>query len=67
MNNRFDPLEHISGMIVIKGRSYSSKEVIRGLLELGINITENAEGLKIGFKHFPPQPVSPIWQTLRRS
>ncbi|MFW9780380.1 MAG: zinc ribbon domain-containing protein [Candidatus Heimdallarchaeota archaeon] len=59
MNNSFDPLEHISGMIVIRGRCYSSKEVIRGLLELGININENSEGLKIGFKHFSPQPVSP--------
>jgi len=59
MNNPFD---HISGQIKIKGRSYSAKEVIRGLLEQGINITESSEGLKIGFKHF--SPLSPSRQVL---
>ena len=52
MNNPFD---QISGQIIIKGRVYSAQEVIRGLLEQGIAITESAEGLKIGFKLFPPQ------------
>ncbi len=51
MNNPFD---NISGQVVIKGRVYSAKEIVRGLLEQGIAITENAEGLKIGFKHFSP-------------
>ena len=48
----------VTGSIIIKGRSYSAKEVIRGLLELGIAINENEDGLKIGFKHFDPQPAS---------
>ena len=52
MNNPFD---QISGQIIIKGRVYSAKEVIRGLLEQGIAITEGSEGLKIGFKHFSPE------------
>ncbi len=55
MNNPFD---QISGQINIKGRIYSAKEVIRGLLEQGIAITESSEGLKIGFKLFSPQSVS---------
>ena len=55
MNNPFD---HISGQIMIKGRVYSAKEVIRGLLEQGIAITESSEGLKIGFKLFLPQSTS---------
>lgn len=55
MNNPFD---QISGQIIIKGRVYSAKEVIRGLLEQGIAITESSEGLKIGFKLFPPQSIS---------
>jgi hypothetical protein len=62
MNNPFD---HISGQIRIKGRSYSAKEVIRGLLEQGINITESSEGLKIGFKHF--SPLSPSRQILEEN
>jgi len=55
MNNPFD---QISGQIIIKGRAYSAKEVIRGLLEQGIAITEGSEGLKIGFKHFSPESTS---------
>ena len=55
MNNPFD---QISGQIIIKGRVYSAKEVIRGLLEQGIAITEGSEGLKIGFKHFSPESES---------
>lgn len=55
MNNPFD---QISGQIIIKGRVYSAKEVIRGLLEQGIAITEGSEGLKIGFKLFPPESTS---------
>ncbi len=55
MNNPFD---QISGQIIIKGRVYSAKEVIRGLLEQGIAITESSEGLKIGFKVFSPQSTS---------
>ncbi|MFX1286249.1 MAG: hypothetical protein ACFFB5_21630 [Promethearchaeota archaeon] len=55
MNNPFD---QISGQIIIKGRIYSAKEVIRGLLEQGIAITESSEGLKIGFKLFQPQSTS---------
>lgn len=62
MNNPFD---HISGHIQIKGRAYSAKEVIRGLLEQGIAITESSEGLKIGFKLFPPQ--SPSQQALEEN
>ena len=56
MNNPFD---QISGQIIIKGRVYSAKEVIRGLLEQGIAITEGSEGLKIGFKLFSPESTSP--------
>ena len=55
MNNPFD---QISGQIIIKGRAYSAKEVIRGLLEQGIAITEGSEGLKIGFKHFLPESTA---------
>ena len=55
MNNPFD---QISGQIIIKGRVYSAKEVIRGLLEQGIAITEGSEGLKIGFKLFSPESTS---------
>jgi hypothetical protein len=55
MNNPFD---QISGQIVIKGRVYSAKEVIRGLLEQGIAITESSEGLKIGFKLISPQSTA---------
>ncbi|MFX0122528.1 MAG: zinc ribbon domain-containing protein [Candidatus Hodarchaeota archaeon] len=55
MNNPFD---QISGQIIIKGRAYSAKEVIRGLLEQGIAITEGSEGLKIGFKLFSPESTS---------
>lgn len=55
MNNPFD---QISGQIIIKGRAYSAKEVIRGLLEQGIAITESSEGLKIGFKLFSPQSTN---------
>jgi ribosomal protein L40E len=55
MNNPFD---QISGQIIIKGRAYSAKEVIRGLLEQGIAITEGSEGLKIGFKLFSPESIS---------
>lgn len=55
MNNPFD---QISGQIIVKGRVYSAKEVIRGLLEQGIAITESSEGLKIGFKLFSPQSTS---------
>ena len=52
MNSSFD---HISGQIIIRGRAYSAKEIIRGLLEQGIAITENPDGLKIGFKSFSPE------------
>jgi hypothetical protein len=62
MNNPFD---YISGQIIIKGRAYSAKEVIRGLLEQGIAITENEDGLKIGFKHF--QPLSNSEQILEEN
>ncbi|MHA2244826.1 MAG: zinc ribbon domain-containing protein [Candidatus Hodarchaeales archaeon] len=55
MNNPFD---QISGQIIIKGRVYSAKEVIRGLLEQGIAITESSEGLKIGFKLISPQSTT---------
>ena len=57
MNNSYD---QISGQIIIKGRVYSAKEVIRGLLEQGIAITESQEGLKIGFKHILPQSMSSL-------
>jgi hypothetical protein len=55
MNNPFD---HIKGHITVNGRTYSAKEVIRGLLEQGISITESAEGMKIGFKQFSPITAS---------
>ena len=48
------PFDHIKGRITVNGRTYSAKEVIRGLLEQGISITESAEGMKIGFKQFTP-------------
>jgi len=54
MNSSFD---HISGQIIIRGRAYSAKEIIRGLLEQGIAITENSDGLKIGFKSFSPEHI----------
>ncbi|UCE12847.1 MAG: zinc ribbon domain-containing protein [Candidatus Heimdallarchaeota archaeon] len=60
MNN---PLAQISGQIVIKGRVYSAKDIIRGLLEQGIAITESPDGLKIGFKVFSPQTTSPQFST----
>ncbi len=52
MNN---PLDQIRGQVIIKGRGYSAKEIIRGLLEQGIAITESNDGLKIGFKLIPPE------------
>ncbi len=51
MNSSFN---NINGHITVNGRTYSAKEVIRGLLEQGISVTESAEGLKIGFKEFVP-------------
>ena len=48
------PLDQVSGRILIRGRSYSAKEVIRGLLEQGIAINEKSEGLRIGFKLISP-------------
>ncbi len=48
------PFDHIKGHITVNGRTYSAKEVIRGLLEQGISITESAEGMKIGFKQLTP-------------
>ena len=45
---------NINGNITVNGRTYSAKEVIRGLLEQGISVTESTEGLKIGFKQFAP-------------
>lgn len=51
MNNPFD---NVKGQILINGRVYSAKEVIRGLLEQGISITESTEGMSIGFKQFEP-------------
>ncbi|MHA2304610.1 MAG: hypothetical protein ACXACU_04390 [Candidatus Hodarchaeales archaeon] len=59
MNN---PFENIKGQIMVNGRVYSAKEVIRGLLEQGISITESAEGMTIGFKQF--EPVSSASQNL---
>ncbi|MHA1214028.1 MAG: zinc ribbon domain-containing protein [Candidatus Hodarchaeales archaeon] len=55
MNSAFN---HISGQIIIKGRAYSAKDIIRGLLEQGIAITESPEGLKIGLKLFTPEPIN---------
>ncbi|MHA1974364.1 MAG: zinc ribbon domain-containing protein [Candidatus Hodarchaeales archaeon] len=55
MNSAFN---HISGQIIIKGRAYSAKDIIRGLLEQGIAITESPEGLKIGLKLFTPERVN---------
>ena len=55
MNN---PFENIKGQILVNGRVYSAKEVIRGLLEQGISITESAEGMTIGFKQFEPTTSS---------
>jgi hypothetical protein len=52
------PLDQISGRILIRGRSYSAKEVIRGLLEQGIAINEKKEGLRIGFKLISPESSS---------
>ncbi|MFX0085112.1 MAG: hypothetical protein ACFFAU_05530 [Candidatus Hodarchaeota archaeon] len=48
------PFDHIKGHITVNGRIYSAKEVIRGLLEQGISITESTEGMKIGFKQLTP-------------
>ena len=48
------PLDQVSGSILIRGRAYSAKEVIRGLLEQGITINEKPEGLRIGFKLISP-------------
>ncbi len=55
MNNPFD---NIKGQILVNGRVYSAKEVIRGLLEQGISITETAEGMTIGLKQFEPTTSS---------
>lgn len=52
------PLDQVSGRILIRGRSYSAKEVIRGLLEQGIAINEKSEGLRIGFKLISPASFS---------
>ncbi len=52
------PLDQVSGRILIRGRSYSAKEVIRGLLEQGIAINEKTEGLRIGFKLISPESTS---------
>ena len=52
------PLDQVSGSIVIRGRSYSAKEIIRGLLEQGIAINEKSEGLRIGFKLISPESYS---------
>ncbi len=52
------PLDQISGRILIRGRAYSAKEVIRGLLEQGIAINEKSEGLRIGFKLISPESSS---------
>ncbi|MHA2173680.1 MAG: hypothetical protein ACXABI_02560 [Candidatus Hodarchaeales archaeon] len=52
------PLDQVSGRILIRGRSYSAKEVIRGLLEQGIAINEKTEGLRIGFKLISPESFS---------
>jgi len=52
------PLDQVSGRILIRGRAYSAKEVIRGLLEQGIAINEKTEGLRIGFKLISPESIS---------
>lgn len=52
------PLDQVSGSILIRGRAYSAKEVIRGLLEQGITINEKPEGLRIGFKLISPDSRS---------
>ena len=52
------PLDQVSGSILIQGRAYSAKEVIRGLLEQGITINEKPEGLRIGFKLISPDSRS---------
>ena len=52
------PLDQVSGSIFIRGRSYSAKEIIRGLLEQGIAINEKSEGLRIGFKLISPESYS---------
>lgn len=52
------PLDQVSGSILIRGRSYSAKEIIRGLLEQGITINEKSEGLRIGFKLISPESFS---------
>jgi hypothetical protein len=52
------PLDQVSGSILIRGRAYSAKEVIRGLLEQGITINEKPEGLRIGFKLISPSSHS---------
>ena len=59
------PLDQVSGRILIRGRSYSAKEVIRGLLEQGIAINEKTEGLRIGFKLISPESssISPSMDT----
>ena len=53
------PLDQVSGSLLIRGRAYSAKEVIRGLLEQGITINEKPEGLRIGFKLISPDSNSP--------
>ena len=52
------PLDQVSGSIFIRGRAYSAKEIIRGLLEQGIAINEKSEGLRIGFKLISPESYS---------
>ncbi len=52
------PLDQVSGNLLIRGRAYSAKEVIRGLLEQGITINEKPEGLRIGFKLISPKSHS---------
>jgi len=52
------PLDKVSGSILVRGRAYSAKEVIRGLLEQGITINEKPEGLRIGFKLISPNSHS---------
>ena len=52
------PLDQVSGSILIRGRSYSAKEIIRGLLEQGIAINDKSEGLRIGFKLISPESNS---------
>ena len=52
------PLDQVSGNVLIRGRAYSAKEVIRGLLEQGITINEKPEGLRIGVKLISPKSHS---------